>query len=86
MDESMTGELDAVIERMQKRFNEIEPENRVEKFLAELHGPGWKERALAAGRPEHSFSYGRRLRDLERRLERIEEHLGLPRSTSDHGE
>jgi hypothetical protein len=79
MDESMTGELDAVIQRMRKRFNEIGPENRVEKFLTELHGQGWKERALAAGPPERSLGYARRMSDLERRLKRIEDHLKLCR-------
>lgn len=78
MDESSTGELDAVYQRMWKRFRELGPENRFERFLTELHGPGWKERALAAGPPEQSLGYGRRLRDLERRLKRIEDHLKLP--------
>jgi hypothetical protein len=37
------------------------------------HGPGWKERAMAAG--PLILEYGRRLRELESRVSRIERHL-----------
>ena len=72
------GELEAAYQRMRRLFRDIGPgADRYEKFLTELHGAGWKERALAAGPPERALGYGRRLRDLENRLKRVEERLKL---------
>jgi hypothetical protein len=83
MSESATGELDAVYQRMWKRFREIGPvPDRYERFLTELHGPDWKQRALAAGPPEQSLGYGKRLRDIEARIKHIETHLKLGRTAT----
>ena len=57
-------------------FNSISPgEDRYEQFLTMLHGPGWKERAIAAGLPARNP--GRQLSELNERVRRIERHLNL---------
>ena len=47
--------------------------DRTERFLEKLHGPGWKQRAMRAG--PLTLEFGRRLRELEERVSRIERHL-----------
>ena len=72
------GELEAAYQRMRRLFHAIGPgAGRYERFLTEIHGAGWQERALAAGARDAALGYGRRLRDLEERVKRIEEHLKL---------
>src|SRR5213596_2059101 len=67
-------QLDEVYRRMLAFYNSIPPgPDHTERFLEKLHGPGWKERAMAAG--PLTLEYGRRLRGLEARVSRIERHL-----------
>jgi hypothetical protein len=70
-------EDDPVYQRMLALYNSIPPgPDKTERFLEKLHGPGWKERAMAAG--PLTLEYGRRLRELEIRVSRIERHLNPP--------
>jgi hypothetical protein len=72
------NELFGVVERMQKLFDDCGPQpGQYERFFEKLHGPGWKERALANGPPQDHLVYVNRLRDLEERVRRIERHLKL---------
>ena len=65
---------DAAYQRALALYNSIPPgPDHIERFLEKLHGPGWKERAMAAG--PLTLEYGRRLRELEERVSRIERHL-----------
>jgi hypothetical protein len=82
MSKSPPEEFSAALMALQKHyrqmFDDIGPvPDRGEQFLAKLHGPGWKERALAAGDPKTSLGYSQRLSDLEERVGRIERHLKL---------
>lgn len=78
MNDTAGNELFAVIRRMRKLYDECGPEpGQTGRFLARLHGPGWKERALANGPPQDQILYAGRLRDLQTRIERIERHLKL---------
>ena len=71
-------ENDAVYQRMLALFNSIPPgPDHTERFLEKLHGPGWKERAMAAG--PLTLQFGRRLLELEARVSRIERHLNPPK-------
>jgi len=71
-------EHDAVYQRMLALFNSIPPgPDHTERFLEKLHGPGWKERAMAAG--PLTLQFGPRLRELEARVSRIERHLNPPK-------
>jgi hypothetical protein len=68
---------DAVYQRMAELFRSIPPgEDRVEKFLAKLHGPDWQQRAVAADPPPILVN-ALRLLDMDKRLRRIETHLGM---------
>ena len=43
-------QLDEVYQRMLALYNSIPPgPDHTERFLEKIHGPGWKERAMAAG-------------------------------------
>ncbi len=67
-------EHDAVYRRVLEKINSVPLGPRyTERVLDKLHGPGWKERAMAAG--PLTLEYGRRLRELEERVGRIERHL-----------
>jgi hypothetical protein len=67
----------AIKQRMLKIFHSIPPgEDRHETFLTMLHGPGWKERALAPDAPLMLVN-ALRILDIDKRLRRIETHLGL---------
>ncbi len=68
----------AVVRRMRKLFDECGPEpGQYERFFTKLHGPGWKERAIANGPPQEQLVYVDRLRELEARVKRIERHLKI---------
>ncbi len=70
-------QLDEVYRRMLALYNSIPPgADHTERFLEKIHGPGWKERAMAAG--PLTLEYGRRLRELEIRVSRIERRLNPP--------
>lgn len=70
-------EHDAIYRRVLEKINSVPPGDRyMERVLDKLHGPGWKERAMAAG--PLTLEYGRRLRELEARVSRIERHLNRP--------
>ena len=65
---------DTVYRRVLEKINKIPPgPDHIARVLDMLHGPGWKERAMAAG--PLTLEYGRRLRELEARVSRIERHL-----------
>jgi hypothetical protein len=67
-------EHDAVYRRVLEKINSVPAGPRyTERVLDKLHGPGWKERAMAAG--PLTLEYGRRLRELAARVSRIERHL-----------
>ena len=71
------NESDPVYQRILALFNSIPPgPDHTERFLEKLHGPGWKERAMRAG--PLTLEFGRRLRELEERVSRIERHLNPP--------
>ena len=58
-------------------YNSIPPgPDKTERFLEKLHGPGWKERAMAVG--PLTLQFGQRLLELEARVSRIERHLNPP--------
>ncbi|HEV2334580.1 MAG TPA: hypothetical protein VGS13_03710 [Stellaceae bacterium] len=65
---------DTVYRRVLEKINKIPPgPDHIARVLDMLHGSGWKERAMAAG--PLTLDYGRRLRELEIRVSRIERHL-----------
>jgi hypothetical protein len=71
------NESDPAYQRILALFNSIPPgPDHTERFLEKLHGPGWKERAMRAG--PLTLEFGRRLRELEERVSRIERHLNPP--------
>jgi hypothetical protein len=71
----------SVIRRARRLFDECGPEpGQYERFFERLHGPGWKERALANAPPQPHLVYDDRLRELEVRVARIERHLRLTAS------
>ena len=70
-------EHDAVYRRVLEKINSVPAGPRyTERVLDKLHGPGWKERAMAAG--PLTLEFGRRLLELEARVSRIERHLNQP--------
>lgn len=70
-------EHEAMYRRAREKIDSVPPGDKyMERVLDKLHGPGWKERAMAAG--PLSLQYGRRLRELEERVRRIERHLNPP--------
>jgi len=70
-------EHEAIYRRVREKIDSVPPGERyMERVLDKLHGPGWKERAMAAG--PLTLEYGRRLRELEIRVSRIERHLNPP--------
>ena len=72
------GDLLSVVRSVRKLFDECGPEpGQYERFFERLHGPGWKERALANGPPQQHLVYVDRLRELEARVTQIERHLRL---------
>jgi len=71
-------EDDPVYRRMLALYNSIPPgPDKTERFLEKLHGPGWKERAMAVG--PLTLQFGQRLLELEARVSRIERHLNQPK-------
>jgi hypothetical protein len=46
-------------------------------FLTMLHGPGWQDRAAAADAPLMLVN-ALRILDIDKRLRRLENNLGLP--------
>jgi hypothetical protein len=73
------NELLSVVRQARKLFDECGPEpGQYERFFEKLHGPGWKERALANAPSQQHLVYVDRLRELEARVARIEQHLRLP--------
>jgi hypothetical protein len=67
-----------ITQQMRKLFEACGPQpGQYERFFEKLHGPGWKEHALANGPPREHLVYVNRLRDLEQRVRRIERHLKL---------
>ena len=78
MSDDFSNALSALRRRHRAMWESIGPvPNRAEAYLTMLHGSGWKERALAAGRPEAGLGYATKLRELEQRIRRIERHLKL---------
>jgi hypothetical protein len=78
MDDLPKDDRLTVIQQMRRLFDECGPQpGQYERFFEKLHGPGWKERALANGPPRSHLVYVNRLRDLEQRVRRIERHLKL---------
>jgi hypothetical protein len=68
--------LSALQDHYRRMLNDVGPgPGRYDRFLALLHGPGWKERAIAAGISKVEPGMARRIRELERRVDRIERHL-----------
>lgn len=58
-------------------FDSIPPgPDRHEMFLTLVHGPGWKERAMAPNAPPHLIQ-ALRILDLDRRIRRLEVQRGL---------
>ena len=77
MTDGITEQPDALRRRLTELFNSIPPgEDRHEKFLTIVHGPGWKERAMAPDAPPHLVQ-ALRILDLDRRIRRLEQNLGL---------
>jgi hypothetical protein len=77
MAEKPINESNPAYQRMLALYNSIPPgPDRTERFLEKLHGLGWKERAMRAG--PLTLEFGRRLRELEMRVGRIERHLNPP--------
>ena len=67
-------ENDPAYQRVLALYRSIPPgPGRTERFLEKLHGIGWKERAMRAG--PLTLEFGRRLRELEKRVNRIERRL-----------
>jgi hypothetical protein len=67
-------EHEAICRRVREKIDSVPPGDKyMERVLDKLHGPGWKERAMAAG--PLTLQYGRRLRELELRVSRIERQL-----------
>ena len=76
MADDFSAALDALQRRFRQMYDEIGPvRDRSDRFLTMLHGEGWKERATAD--PRNSSGYAARVRDLEKRIARIEYHLKL---------
>jgi len=72
------SELLSVVREVRRLFDECGPEpGQYERFFEKLHGPGWKEHALANGPPQDHLVYANRLRVLDERVRRIERHLKL---------
>jgi hypothetical protein len=70
-------EHEEIYRRVREKIDSVPPgDGWMERVLDKLHGPGWKERAMAAG--PLTLEYGRRLRELEIRVNRIERHLNPP--------
>src|SRR5216684_461435 len=70
-------EHEAIYRRVQEKIDSVPPGPRyTERVLDKLHGPGWKERAMAAG--PLTLEFGRRLLELEARVSRIERQLNRP--------
>jgi len=68
---------DDVYRRVLEKINSVPAgPNYTQRVLDKLHGPGWKERAMAAG--PLTLQFGRRLLELEARVSRIERHLTPP--------
>ena len=77
MQDQPTNQQDVIKQRLLAIFHGIPPgEDRHETFLTMLHGPGWKERALAPDAPLMLVN-ALRILDIDKRLRRIETHLGL---------
>jgi hypothetical protein len=75
-------EDDAVYQQMLALYKSIPPgPDHTERFLEKLHGPDWKERAMRVG--PLTLEFGRRLRELEARVSRIERHLDPPKQPLD---
>jgi hypothetical protein len=67
-------ENDPAYQRVLALYRSIPPgPDRTERFLEKLHGVGWKERAMRAG--PLTLEFGRRLKELEERVSRIERRL-----------
>ena len=78
MEDPPVGEIESMVRRMRKMFDECGPgPGQYDRFFTKLHGPGWKERALANGPPQNEILYGGRLSELNGRVRRIERHLKL---------
>jgi hypothetical protein len=74
MAEKPVTESDPAYQRVLALYDSIPPgPDHTERFLEKLHGPGWKERAMRAG--PLTLEFGRRLRELEERIGRIERRL-----------
>jgi hypothetical protein len=72
------NELLSVVRQVRNLFDECGPEpGQYGRFFEKLHGPGWKERALVNAPPQQYLVYVDRLRELEARVARIEQHLRL---------
>jgi hypothetical protein len=70
-------DLEALRQRMTQLFNSIPPgEDRHEKFLTIVHGPGWQERAMAPDAPP-ILRQALHILDLDRRIRRLERLRGL---------
>ena len=77
MQDEPADQHDAIKQRMLEIFHSIPPgEDRHETFLTMLHGPGWKERAMAPDAPPMLVN-ALRILDIDKRLWRIEKHFGL---------
>ncbi len=77
MEQKPETEHEAIYRRVKEKIDSVPLGDRyMERVLDMLHGPGWKERAMAAG--PLTLEYGRRLRELEIRVSRIERHLSPP--------
>jgi len=78
MNDVPVSETEAIVRRMRKMFDDCGPgPGQYERFFTKLHGPGWKERALINDPVQNEIVYSDRLRDLEARVRRIEQHLKL---------
>lgn len=69
-----SSEDSPVYRKMLALYKSIPPgPDHTERFLEQLHGQGWKERAMRVG--PLGLEFGRRLRELEARVARIERLL-----------
>lgn len=76
MQDGPADRSDAIRERLLTIFHSFPPEERHEKFLTVLHGPGWQERAKAPDAPL-MLVHALRILELDKRLQRLEKKRGF---------
>ena len=77
MPDNPADQTEAMRQRLLAIFLSFPPEDRHERFLTVLHGPGWQERAKAPDAPLMLVN-ALRILALDKRLQRLEKSWGLP--------